>query len=208
MCGVVRASGGRSKSGPFIFIIAMKKLRLGNDSSMASYVLATILLIIFSWLLHECGHYLMGCVLGYPMIMTMNSTYSSEGTSTLLDSSLIDAAGPFITIVEAFIGFYLLRRFSDRRLYPIVFVPFFMRLLALGISFHNANDEARMSLTLGTGKFTLPVLVCAMLFYLVYRASIEQGYRPRFQAITAIVTLLVSTGIILLDQAFDIVLLS
>ena len=175
---------------------------------MASCVLATILIILLSWLLHECGHYLMGRALGYPMIMTLNSTYSSEGTATLLDSSLIDAAGPLITIIEAFIGFYLLRPFSDRRLYPIVFVPFFMRLLALGISFRNANDEARISLALGIGKFTLPVLVCSLLFYLVYRTSIEQGYRPRFQAITAIVTLLVSTGIILLDMAMNVVLLS
>ncbi len=174
---------------------------------MAGYVLVTILIVLFSWLLHECGHYLMGCALGCPMIMTLNSTYSTVGTATQLDSSLIDAAGPLITIIEAFIGFYLLRRFSDRRLYPIVFVPFFMRLLALGISFRNANDEARIGLALGIGKFTLPVLVSAMLFYLVYRTSVEKGYRPRFQAITAIVTLLVSTGIILLDQALDIVLL-
>jgi len=173
-----------------------------------NYVVVTFLVVVISWLLHELSHYTMGRFLGYSMVMTLNSTYPEVGETTLRDATLISAAGPLFTILQAVIAFYLLKRFADSRLYTVLFIAFYMRLLALVVSFNNPNDEARISMAFGIGMFTLPILVSVLLFFLVYRASRQQKYTIRFQTSTAVLTLLFSSGLIILDQLLHVTILS
>jgi len=79
-----------------------------------------------------------------------------------------------------------------------------MRLLAAILSFINPNDEARISKSLGLGSFTLFILICAVLFFLVARISKQEQYTKKFQWINVLLAMLFSSVIILADQFLHI----
>lgn len=72
------------------------------------------------------------------------------------------------------------------------------------MSFINPNDEARISKTAGIGAATLPILVVALLFYLVYKTSKQYGFSKKFNWVNFGLVILFSSIIILTDQAFTI----
>ena len=78
---------------------------------------------------------------------------------------MISAAGPLFTIIQAFVFYAVIKKTGNPQWYPFLLTPFIMRLLAMGISFFNANDEARISEWAGLGLFTIPLLVCMLLFF-------------------------------------------
>lgn len=173
------------------------------------YAAVTLLAVLASWLVHEWAHYITGTVLGSEMTMTLNSTYPSA-RSYPDDSyaNIVSAAGPLITLLEAVVVFMLMRSGRRPLLYPFLFVCFYMRLLATVVSFLNPNDEARISTSLGIGKFTLPVLVTAFLFYLLYKTAQRYNLSRGVQLFTLAVIMLVTSAIILSDQFFNVKLLS
>jgi hypothetical protein len=165
------------------------------------YTLVTLVAVVASWELHEFAHWLAGSLLGYEMKMTLNTTYPAMGYYLNNDAMLVSAAGPLITLVQAFVFYFLLKRTASIIWFPFLFVCFYMRLLAAALSFVNLNDEARISHDLGWGTFTLPVVVTALLFYLVFRTVKERKISAGMVLLTTLLTLLISSAIILTDQA-------
>ena len=182
----------------------MKK-SLSNFKIDRYYILMTAVAVIFSWLLHEFAHWVTGNILGYKMVMTLNSTYpSSMAYTNDSDHHVISAAGPAITIIEALIVFFLINRRNLKTRYPFLFTCFYMRFFAMVISLLNPNDEARIGSYLGIGKFTLPVIVTAILFFLIYRISKRFGLSLKFNAITLALVIGFSSVVIMADQFFKI----
>lgn len=143
---------------------------------------AQLLLIgIATFAVHEFAHWIIGTALGYDMHFGLNQVGSSQ-TFTPLHGLLITGAGPLVTVLQALAGFAWVRRDASRIGFATLYMAFFMRLLAAGISVFNPNDEARMSLQLGLGMWTLPLLVVAGLFVLVFLASrrLRLGFREQF----------------------------
>lgn len=165
------------------------------------YILITIVAAAASWELHEFSHWLTGTLLGYEMKMTLNTTYPAIGYYLNNDAMIVSLAGPLITLIQAFVFFFLLKRHFSVTLFPFLFVCFYMRLLATAMSFTNPNDEARISLDLGWGTFTLPVIVTALLFYLVFRTVKRRKISTGMVVLTTLLTLVISSAIILTDQA-------
>ncbi len=127
-----------------------------------------------TFMLHEAAHYFAGFVLGYDMTARLNGV-SSLTPALAVHKAIIDAAGPLMTIAQAAVAFILLTRFK----LPNTFVPAFaflyfaafMRVLATGVSIFNLNDEARLSMYLNLGTWTLPIIVSMTLVLLTWRAS-------------------------------------
>ena len=167
------------------------------------YILLTAFAVIFSWLIHELAHYYTGQLLGYDMAMTLNTAYPVSGQYALdWHYQVISAAGPLITIIEAILVFILMRNKARVKLYPFLFACFYIRLMAGIISFLNPNDEARISKAIGLGAFTLPIVVISFLAYLLYKTSKQYGFSKKFNWVTLIIIIVVSSVIILSDQFF------
>ncbi|XLS28079.1 hypothetical protein ACJD0Z_12815 [Flavobacteriaceae bacterium M23B6Z8] len=172
------------------------------------YLLATVLAVIFTWVLHEFTHWITAESLGYESIMRMNAVFPMEGQDpTDWHKIYISASGPIITILQAILVFFLLSKRWNRLLYPFLFVPLYMRALAGLMNFINPNDEGRISQFLGLGLFTLSILVSAILFYFVYKITKQHNLKWRFNAVTTLIVMIASSILILTDQFLKIQIL-
>jgi hypothetical protein len=166
-----------------------------------TYLIITPLAVAASWFFHELAHWATGTFLGYNMAMTLNTAYPLNGTYlSTAHAQLIDAAGPLLTLTEAVLIFFIMRKREATLLYPFLFTCFYMRLLATIISLLNPNDEARISQSLGIGTFTLPLLVTAFLFVLLYKTAAGYGISKKLNSSALLLIMLFSSLIVLSDQ--------
>ena len=172
------------------------------------YILLTAVAVFLSFELHELAHFFICEYLGNKMAMTLNSGYPFNGFYLeKWQYTVVSAAGPLFTILQALIFYFLLKKINNYYLYPWLLIAFFMRFSAMVLSFRNPNDEARISTSLGLGKFTLPLLVSTFLFFLVFKINQKYSYTKRFNLISVLLIIFFYSAIILIDQYFHIRLL-
>jgi len=153
---------------------------------------------IATFIVHELCHWITGVALGYKMFASLNQVWSqTEMTSG--HKILVDAAGPIFTIIQGIVGFWWVKSRLSSTGFSMLYMSFFMRLFAGVVSIFNLNDEARISLQLGLGTWTLPIVVILFLFTLLYFASrrLRLTFRDHFFCyLTAsiVVTLIVGAG--------------
>lgn len=144
----------------------------GRWRASGTFYLLLFLVVPATFIVHEFAHWVMGELLGYSMAMSLNAVSPAEGGyRAAVDAMLVSAAGPLITILQAVIAYTLIRRSGRSVFYPFLFVALFMRACAMLVSIANPNDEARISMYLGLGTWTLPALVVFGLFVLTWMAS-------------------------------------
>jgi hypothetical protein len=148
-----------------------------------------------TFFVHELFHWLAGTAFGYPMHVTLNRVWPATAV-TPLHAALISAAGPLATYAQAGLGYSMVARGPSIVGFAMVYMAFFMRLIATAVSVFNPNDEARISQALGIGLWTLPALVVVALFVLVFRASrrLRLSFREQlvcYLVASAVVTLIV-----------------
>ncbi|RAU82460.1 hypothetical protein [Pontibacter arcticus] len=159
-----------------------------------NYILLTILAVAFTWLLHEFSHWLTGELLGNNMAMTLNSSYPLAGKyGAASHANLVSIAGPLVTLLQAVIIYYLLKSGKAFLLFPFLLTCLYMRVMAAGLNFINLNDEGRVSQSLQLGTFTLPLLISAILFYLVYAVVKQRQLSSRMIIITTLLVMFVSS---------------
>ena len=172
------------------------------------YIFITVVAVLFTWLLHEFAHWLAGEILGNEMHMTLNSSSPiEEGYKKSWHATLISSAGPVITLLQAIVFYGLLKKTGNYLLFPFLFTAFYMRLLAGVMNLINLNDEGRVSNDLGLGTYTLPLIMTAILFYLVYDIIKTRGFVAKFIVGTILLIMLLSSLVILADQAWKLALL-
>ena len=123
-----------------------------------------------TFILHEAAHWLAGMTLGYDMEARLNAVRATTFVLPI-DKAVIDSAGPVATILQAVIAFGVVMRSRSNIAFAFVYMAAFMRLLAAAISVINPNDEARLSLYFGFGKWALPMIVSMGLLVLVWKTS-------------------------------------
>ena len=153
----------------------------------------TLLLVgAATFVIHEFFHWLAGTLLGYPMRITPNQV--GPLTAMLpVHHTVMSAAGPIVTYIQAAVGYALVRKRASLIGFAMVYMAFFMRLVAMGVSLFNPNDEARISQDLGLGLWTLPTLVVGSLFILVYSSSRRMSITLREQILCYLVASAVVT---------------
>jgi hypothetical protein len=141
-----------------------------NPSRHAKFYFWLFIAGFFTFVLHEAAHWLVGTALGYDMQMRLNAV--TAATVVLPNhKAMIDAAGPLVTIFQAVVAFAIVIRYRANTAFVFLYMAAFMRVLATAISFLNPNDEARLSVYLGLGTWTLPLVVSNSLLLLVWSAS-------------------------------------
>jgi hypothetical protein len=168
----------------------------------AAYALMFIPAALLTWLPHEFAHWQMGEALGYDMWMSLNGGgIEGEGSyDSALDKSLVDAAGPLLTYVLAIGSLALICKTRSLLLYPFLFLQFYMRAAALGISvLSQPNDEARISLALGLPLWLLPGIAVTLLLALTVIGSrtVRAGWTGNI--IAYVMASFVSAAIVFLD---------
>ena len=172
------------------------------------YILVAIAAVLLTWLLHEFAHWLCGELLGNEMGMTFNSSYPrQEAYKKPWHATLISSAGPLLTLMQAIVFYRLLKKAGTYLLFPFLFTPFYMRLLAGVMNLINLNDEGRVSNDLGLGTYTLPVIIAGILFYFVYDIIKARKFGAKFIVGNILLTMLLSSIIIIADQAGKLVIL-
>ena len=168
----------------------------------AGYALMFVPAALLTWLAHEFAHWQMGEALGYDMWMSFNRAgIAGEGSyDSTLDRLLVTAAGPLLTYIFAIGALALISTFRSLLLYPFLFLQFWMRAVALGISVVNQpNDEARISLELGLPLWLLPGIAVTLLLALTVIGSrmVRAGWTGNI--IAYLMASLLSAAIIFLD---------
>lgn len=125
-----------------------------------------------TWVIHELMHFQAGRWLGYEMWVSLNQAGLVEGSyRTLAHDMIVTMAGPVMTYAQAVIALLFIYRKQALWAYPYLFFAWFMRTVAMGISFFSPNDEARTSLDLGLPMWVLPALAVAFLLILTIAGS-------------------------------------
>lgn len=167
------------------------------------YILINFVAVFLSFFLHEFAHWLTGEFLGEEMAMNLNAAYPiGDVYQEEWHRMPITIAGPAFTLLQAIVVFYLMKSSRNIQLYPFLLTPLVMRTLAGVMNFINPNDEGRISISLGLGLFTLPILICAILFYLVLKTSIAYRISFKFNALNVILIIALCSVLILSNQYF------
>ncbi len=136
----------------------------------AAFFAWLVLAFFVTNLVHEASHWLMGAALGFDMRFGLNGV-SYLSPSAPWQRALADIAAPAVTVLQGFVAYVLAMRSASTKAFGFLYAAFFMRLAASLVSVVYPNDEARVSLFLGLGKWTLPLIVTTALLILVAKAS-------------------------------------
>ena len=163
------------------------------------FYLWLLLAFLISNLIHEGAHWLMGAALGFEMRFGLNAvTYLSAAQDW--QRALADGAGPLVTIVQGIVAYVVVMRNGSIKAFAFLYAAAFMRLVAGLVSVMHPNDEARLSIYFGLGKWTLPVLVAAGLILLAYKGSKRLGLSWKDQVLCYLVASLAVSAIVGLDR--------
>lgn len=165
------------------------------------YVFVAGLAVFFTFLFHEFSHWATGEILGNKMGMNLNAAFPLKGYYLEEWHSLVvTAVGPLLTLAQGFFVYFVMQGNKNRFLYPFLFTPLVMRILALFMNFITPNDEGRISLSLGLGLLTVPIIICSILFYLTYKASQQNQYSAKFNVSNILLIIFFSSVLILASQ--------
>jgi hypothetical protein len=178
----------------------VNRINQTDNKINSTYIAVCCIAAFVTFFFHELAHWFAGGALGYKMALQLNQVYPLDPYRNFWHPMIVGASGPAFTILQAIVFYLLMRPGRNSYLYPFLFTPFYMRLLAGRMNLISLNDEGRISHDLGIGTYTISVLVSAFLFFLVYKTSKRIGYGLKFNLLTLLVVLLFSSLIILADQ--------
>lgn len=172
------------------------------------YIIFTGGAVVITFILHEFAHWDTGQFLGYDMIMTLNTVYPVKGSYDLpWHYTLISFMGPMTTLIQGFMIFLLIRYNHSKNLYPLLFVCFYMELLAGVMNLIHPNDLGRISISFGLPLLTLPVVFIMLQGVLLFKTTKREQYDVKFMALVFFSTMLFSSIWIWINDAHHIVLI-
>jgi hypothetical protein len=165
----------------------------------APFYLWFVLVFLITNLIHEAGHWLMAAALGMDPRFGLNGVKYLAAQSDL-QRALADAAGPLVTIVQGIVAYVVVRRSASIKAFAFLYAAAFMRMVASLVSLMYPNDEARLSMVFGLGKWTLPVLVAMALIVLAIQGSRRLGLTWKDHMVCYLVASLATSAIVGLDR--------
>lgn len=163
------------------------------------FYLALVLVGPITYLIHEGAHWIVGRALGLDVSFSLNGVTPRSG-ATEAQMLALSAAGPAITYAQALLAYLAVRREANSVAFAFLLWAAFMRVVATGISVVLPNDEARVSLVLGAGYWTLPIITSGTLCYLAWAGSRMFDARARDYVTSYLVLSAVTAGIVFGDQ--------
>ncbi len=144
---------------------------------------------------------MIGEVLGNDVFLRLNGVSPKSGQYLENTHLYVLLGGPCFTILLSLISWLVIEKYKIIYLYPVVFYNFFFRLFPLIIKF-DWQDEAKISMLLGIGKYTVAITVLIVLLLIVWRASyvLKRNYKDNLLYI--IVSLICAFLVIFTDDIF------
>lgn len=139
------------------------------------------------------------------MSMTLNSVNPVSGE--LLHEwhrNIITISAPIFTVLQALVFYFIYNKSKNRNLYPFLFFPFVYRLAAGLANMLGPNDEGRFGLSIGVGLYTVSILVCTFLFFLIYKTSILNKISLKFNVITFMLCSIFLLFVVFINDYFHI----
>lgn len=150
--------------------------KLSSDFNF-KIVLLFIPVAFFSYLFHECGHWIIGEILGNDMAYSLNGVWPKEGVFKSETHSLyVGIGGPAFSILQSIIFLIILEKSGSKYAYPFIFFPLYSRFFSLVFGNFSAQDEAGISASLNLGTYTIAIFVLLMMIVLVWRGSYKLRY--------------------------------
>lgn len=162
------------------------------------YLLLAVVFFVTN-LLHEGAHWVAGAAMGFDMRFGLNAVRYLSPTEPW-QRMVADASGPVFTILQGIVAYVVLRRSASRLAFAFLYTSAFSRLTAGLVSVLHPNDEARVSMYLGLGKWVLPVLVAGGLVALVVAASKRLALGWKDQVLCYLAASLAVSAIVGLDR--------
>ena len=125
-----------------------------------------------TYLFHECGHWIVGELLGYDMVYGLNGVWPRTGNYINSSHCLyVNLGGPLLTILQSFAVFIIIEKKKTIFAYPFVFFPVFTRFFTLILGGFDKQDEAKIAAILGIGTYTTAFIVLLILLILLLKSS-------------------------------------
>jgi hypothetical protein len=142
-----------------------------NKTELKLYLLF-IPVAYISYIFHEFGHWSIGELLGNDMVYSLNYVWPRSGKYIdPVHGLYVSLGGPAFTVLLA-LGFLLIiEKFKTIYAFPVVFFQMFLRFFSLVFGVFSEQDEARISVILDLGKYTIAIVVVLILLSMVWRAS-------------------------------------
>lgn len=164
-----------------------------------SFFVWLVVVFFITNLLHEGAHWLAGSAMGIDMQFGLNVVRYLTPAEPW-QHMVADAAGPVLTILQGIVAYVLVQRSGSHIAFAFLYTAAFSRLTAGLVSVLHPNDEARVSMYWGMGKWTLPVLVAAGLIALVVAASRRLALGWKDQLLCYVVASLAVSAVVGLDR--------
>lgn len=141
-------------------------------------IIALIFVSLGHFVVHEFAHALAAKLLGYEVVIKLNSVRpASGGYESTFHASIISLTGPIVTLLTAAFAAIIANNQKSLLAFLVVVSAAFQRVIAQVVSIGNPNDEMRVSIEYGLGAFTLPTISSLMFIGLVVYAW--RGPKPK-----------------------------
>ncbi len=171
----------------------------------AALSLAALMVTLF---LHEFSHWITGEILGYDMVMTINTGYPAIGFYYYQwHYTLISAVGPILTLLQAYIVYLVISKYSNTNLYPLLFVCFFLELLSGLLNLRNLNDLGRISKDFNLPILSLPAIFFTLQAIMVYKTSKREHLNLKYNLISLFWVALFFGILIGINKTFNVIIL-
>jgi hypothetical protein len=173
----------------------------GGDCFMRLvFALWLLIMVGFTFAIHEAAHGFAGQALGYKTYVRVNSSGLEDGqVATDTHEQLMTAAGPAVTILQGALGLALALVFSWRGAFAIVFSALMMRILAAVASLRMPNDEARLGLSWDVGFWTVHAAVILVLLVMTYWTARRLHLTFGTVALSFLVASLAMVGVVIAE---------
>jgi hypothetical protein len=143
----------------------------------AGFFLLFIPVAYGTYIFHEFGHWSVGEILGNRMLFSLNYVSPRQGFYIRESHDLyVSLGGPAFSVIQASIALLVVSKFKALHAYPFAFFPMFNRFFSLLLGGFGKQDEARISILLGTGEYLVAIIVLGILLAIVVRSSYILGF--------------------------------
>ncbi len=137
----------------------------------------------FTYLFHEFGHWTVGEILGNRMVYSLNYVWPRDGHYLRESHNLyVSIGGPAFSVLQAILALLLIEKSRVLYAYPFAFFPAFNRLFSLVLGGFSKQDEARISLLMGTSSYLVAIIALGILLSITIWCSRRLGIGPRMNA--------------------------
>ena len=181
---------------------------MGDKKLDLKYLIVLFVAIIMTFVFHEFGHWLFGTLTGHKMIMTLNhaSPVDTEFTSNLAEY-FMKSGGPLFSILQAIIFLFAIKHKTDNYyLYPFVFAPILMRIITIFLTLLTPQDEAQISIFLGLGTWTIPLIVALFLLFVGYLSNKQLNINWKFNVVNGLIGGIYIFIVLFIDQRLQSIL--